>query len=119
METIVKNYGTAFGELETPEIMSDAQVEARTRELLAQLTLDEKINMMCGDLPFWHSRSERDLNGSPVEQAVGCTTRHLGQRFDFLARNSRANPTGRQWAAGFVCSRERGLRGGTVLGFHQ
>ncbi len=53
METIVKNHGKAFGELETPEIMSEAQVEARVQELLAQLTLDEKINMMCGDLPFW------------------------------------------------------------------
>jgi len=53
METTVKNYGAAFGELEMPEIMSDAQIEARTQELLAQLTLDEKINMMCGDLPFW------------------------------------------------------------------
>lgn len=53
MESQVKFYGSAFGDLETSEKLSDAQIDARARELLAQLTLDEKIKMMCGDLPFW------------------------------------------------------------------
>ncbi len=46
-------HGSAFGGLETPERLSDAQIEARARELLGRLTLDEKIKMMSGDLPFW------------------------------------------------------------------
>ncbi len=32
---------------------TDKQAEAKARELLAQLTLDEKCNMMHGDMPFW------------------------------------------------------------------
>jgi beta-glucosidase len=32
---------------------SREQIDARVHELLAQLTLDEKIDMMDGDLPFW------------------------------------------------------------------
>jgi beta-glucosidase len=33
--------------------LSNEEIEARARRLLAQLTLDEKIEMMDGDLPFW------------------------------------------------------------------
>ena len=32
---------------------SNEQVEVKSRELLAQLTLDEKLAMMDGDVPFW------------------------------------------------------------------
>jgi beta-glucosidase len=53
MESQVKYFGPAFGALETPEAMSSEQIDARANALLAQLTLDEKIKMMCGDLPFW------------------------------------------------------------------
>ncbi len=49
------SYYTAapFGALETTETLSAEQIEARAQALLAQLTLDEKIKMMSGDLPFW------------------------------------------------------------------
>ncbi|RPJ49703.1 MAG: glycoside hydrolase family 3 protein, partial [Chloroflexi bacterium] len=42
-----------FGKLETTQVYSADQVDAAARELLAQLTLDEKIKMMSGDAPFW------------------------------------------------------------------
>jgi beta-glucosidase len=48
-----KFHGPAFAGLETTERLSDVQIDARARELFGQLTLDEKIKMMSGDLPFW------------------------------------------------------------------
>lgn len=38
--------------------LSDEQLETKARELLAQLTLDEKLAMMDGDLPFWAGLAE-------------------------------------------------------------
>lgn len=43
----------AFGALETAEDLTMDQIEGRARNLLAQLTLEEKLGMMDGDLPFW------------------------------------------------------------------
>ncbi len=43
----------AFGALETSASLSSEQIEARAKELLAQLTLDEKVNLMSADPPFW------------------------------------------------------------------
>jgi beta-glucosidase len=37
---------------------SSEQIEAKAQELLAQLTLDEKIEMMDGDSPFWSGMVE-------------------------------------------------------------
>jgi beta-glucosidase len=48
-----KFHGPPFDGLETTERLSDAQIDARARELLGQLTQDEKIKMMSGDVPFW------------------------------------------------------------------
>jgi beta-glucosidase len=48
-----KFHGPAFAGLETRSHLSDVQIDARARELLGQLTLDEKIKMMSGDPPFW------------------------------------------------------------------
>ncbi len=53
MNVKAKFHGPAFGGLETAEQMSDAQIDAKTHELLTQLTLDEKIKLMSGDVPFW------------------------------------------------------------------
>lgn len=53
MERKVKFHGSAFGGLETAERLSDAQIDAKARELLTQLSLDEKIKMMSGDVHFW------------------------------------------------------------------
>jgi len=44
---------TAFGALETSASLTPEQIEANARDLLARLTLDEKIWMMSGDPPFW------------------------------------------------------------------
>jgi beta-glucosidase len=53
MGTKANFHGPAFAGLETTEQLSDEQIDARALELLAQLTQDEKIKMMSGDLPFW------------------------------------------------------------------
>jgi len=44
---------SAFGSLATAQTLPDETIEAHARALLAQLTLDEKIQMMGGDPPFW------------------------------------------------------------------
>ncbi len=43
----------AFGAFETSASLSPEQIDARAKELLAQLTLDEKTNLMSADPPFW------------------------------------------------------------------
>jgi beta-glucosidase len=63
MEKKAKFHGPAFAGLETTEQLSDAQIDARARELLEQLTLDEKIQMMSGDKPFWPGIADMLLGG--------------------------------------------------------
>src|SRR5512140_2640217 len=53
MKIDAKSHGPAYAGLETPERLSDDQIDVWARELFGQLTLDEKINMMSGDMPFW------------------------------------------------------------------
>ena len=48
----------AFGALETSSVLTAAQIDARARELLAQLTLDEKLGLMDGDTAFWPGLAE-------------------------------------------------------------
>ncbi len=48
----------AFGALETAATLSPAQIDAKARRLLAQLTLEEKISLMSGDTPFWPGLAE-------------------------------------------------------------
>jgi beta-glucosidase len=48
----------AFTGVEPGAELSSEQIEARARELLAQLTLDEKLDMMDGDSPFWAALGE-------------------------------------------------------------
>ena len=43
----------AFGALETSTALSPEEIEQRAQELVAELTLDEKLGLMDGDLPFW------------------------------------------------------------------
>ena len=43
----------AFAGFEPGTQFSSEQIEATAHDLLAQLTLDEKIGMMDGDVPFW------------------------------------------------------------------
>ena len=49
---------TAFGGLETAATLSAELIEARAKELLGQLTLDEKLGLMHGDTPFWPGLAE-------------------------------------------------------------
>ena len=39
--------------LDTSMELTDKAIESKCRELLTQLSLDEKIEVMCGDPPFW------------------------------------------------------------------
>ncbi len=48
----------AFGRLETSATLTPTQIDARARELLAQLSLDEKLGLMDGDTPFWPGLAE-------------------------------------------------------------
>jgi beta-glucosidase len=59
---------SAFGALETSANLTPEQIEARARDLLAQLTLDEKIWMMSGDPPFWSGLA--DMMGGGYSQHV-------------------------------------------------
>jgi beta-glucosidase len=53
-----KNDQAAFAGLGPEAELSSEQIEVRSRELLAQLTLDEKLDMMDGDTPFWAGLTE-------------------------------------------------------------
>lgn len=50
--------GAAFGALETAASLTEQQIDARARELLAHLTFDEKLGLMDGDTPFWPGLAE-------------------------------------------------------------
>jgi beta-glucosidase len=52
------NDQAAFAGLGPEAELSGEQIEVRVRELLAQLTLDEKLDMMDGDTPFWAGLTE-------------------------------------------------------------
>jgi beta-glucosidase len=53
----------AFGILETQEPLTNGQIEGITRELLAQLSLDEKIGMMSGDTSFFQGYLDGSRGG--------------------------------------------------------
>src|SRR3990172_5935467 len=48
----------AFTGFEPGAELSSEQIEAKAHEMLAQLTLDEKIEMMDGDVAFWAGMME-------------------------------------------------------------
>ncbi len=48
----------AFGALETPAALTPAEIDAKARGLLAQLTPAEKLGMMHGDTAFWPGLAE-------------------------------------------------------------
>jgi len=73
-----KFHGPAFSGLETTERLSDAQIEARARELFGQLTLDEKIKMMSGDLPFWPGMADMGGGGYADHPWVAGAVPRLG-----------------------------------------
>ena len=52
------NDQTCFAGFEPGTELSSEQIEVKSRELLAQLTLDEKLEMMDGDTPFWVGLAE-------------------------------------------------------------
>jgi beta-glucosidase len=78
MSVEVRYHGPAFGGLETTEQLSDAQIDARARELLAQLTLDEKIKMMSGDAPFWEGMADMMSGGYADHPWVAGEIERLG-----------------------------------------
>ena len=78
MESKAKFHGPAFGGLETPERLSAAQIDARARALLGQLTLDEKIKMMSGDPPFWLGMADMMSGGYADHPWVAGAVPRLG-----------------------------------------
>lgn len=66
MQTYSKEH--PFGTLETTSPRSAEEIEKLAADLLSRLTLDEKIQMMSGDLPFWKGMAEmmgRGYNSRP------------------------------------------------------
>ena len=78
MGTTAKSHGLAFAGLETTDRLSDEQVDARARELLGQLTQDEKIKMMSGDLPFWIGMADMTGGGYADHPWVAGAVPRLG-----------------------------------------
>ena len=60
---VVENRQAAFGSLETQQSLTDAQIDAIARNLLSQLTLEEKMAMMSGDAPFFGGTYMLNRNG--------------------------------------------------------
>lgn len=69
---------SAFGSLETGEALTPGQIEARAQDLLAQLTLDEKIRLMHGDPPFWPGLAEMFSGGYSQHSWVAGAVPRLG-----------------------------------------
>ncbi|HVU33944.1 MAG TPA: glycoside hydrolase family 3 C-terminal domain-containing protein [Opitutaceae bacterium] len=59
----------AFAALETAAALTSEQIDARARELLAQLSLDEKLSLMDGDTPFWPGLAEMMSPGGYASRA--------------------------------------------------
>ncbi len=78
MKDKLKYHGPAFGGLETGEHLTDEQIDARARQLLAQLTLDEKIKMMSGDAPFWPGMADMMNDGYADHPWVAGAVPRLG-----------------------------------------
>ena len=53
MNTHPSTASAAFGALETSASLTDDEIDRRARGLLAELTFEEKLGLMDGDLPFW------------------------------------------------------------------
>jgi beta-glucosidase len=68
----------AFGGLETSEALSAEQIEAKARELLAQLTLDEKIKLMSGDTHFWPGMADMMSGGYNAHPWPAGAVKRLG-----------------------------------------
>src|SRR5262245_53310758 len=68
----------AIGGLATSEALTDEQIEERARALLGQLTLDEKLGLMDGDLPFWPSLAAMAGEGYSRHLWVGGAVPRLG-----------------------------------------
>src|SRR6476660_275277 len=69
---------SAFGALETDASLTPEQIEAKARELLAQLTLDEKISLMSGDPLFWCGRVDIAAGGYSQHVHVAGAVPRLG-----------------------------------------
>lgn len=78
MERKAKKHGSAFGGLETAAALTDAQIDAKARELLAQLTLDEKIKMMSGDTRFYPGMADMMNGGYNAHPWVAGAIERLG-----------------------------------------
>jgi len=69
---------SAFGALETTEPLTMDQIEAKARDLLAQLSLEEKIGLMHGDPPFWSGMLDMAADGYHRHVQVAGAVPRLG-----------------------------------------
>jgi beta-glucosidase len=68
----------AFGPLATAESHGPEWIEARVNDLLAQLTLDEKIAVLSGDTPFWRGFADLLAGGYSKHPWVAGAVPRLG-----------------------------------------
>lgn len=78
MATYTYSTQLAFNGLETSEALSPEQIETRVQELFIQLTLDEKIKMMSGDVPFWKGMADMMQGGYADHPWVAGAVPRLG-----------------------------------------
>ncbi len=68
MSTAYTATSSAFGALETADTLTSQQIEQKAQQLLEQLTLEEKLNMLDGDAPFWKGMGDM-FNGGYSQHA--------------------------------------------------
>ena len=68
----------AFGALETGDSLNPDQIDATARALLAQLTLDEKVDLMSADPPFWSGLADMFRGGYNAHVWPAGATSRLG-----------------------------------------
>jgi beta-glucosidase len=59
-------------------VASGEEIERRAREILARMSLEEKIHAMSGDAPFWQGMSEMIGEGYNLRPIVAGENRRLG-----------------------------------------
>ena len=73
---VIENKFTAFGNLETRQSLTDVQIDGIARNLLAQLTLEEKMAMMSGDVNYFEGMYRLNRNGYYRQPRFSAGTNH-------------------------------------------
>ena len=115
-------------DFDLPRDISDAQLDAAARELVSQLSLDEKIGLMSGDTSFWPGGgySKRTWNAGSVPRlgvpGIRFADGPRGVMFPGATTFPVSMARGASWdveleeRVGDVIGRELRTRGGTLFG---